>query len=151
MVCPILPRSLRVAARFVLSSSEGFGSAHLSTKPIMESKSRLGTQHVCPKPLPLRGSTLRPFFIFFEFITSVTKESQGRRRVSEARLMFSNVSIGWKKYSRVFFVWLCVSETRAAQLATVDSFKAFPLAYDLISRYKDLHRDLLSRSYTVLQ
>ena len=71
--------------------------------------------------------------------------------VPNLRLMFSNVSIGWKKYSRVFFVWLCVSETRAAQLATVDSFKAFPLAYDLISRYKDLHRDLLSRSYTVLQ
>lgn len=143
----ILPWSLQTAAQFELSSSERFDSAPLGTKPITESKSRLKTQDTCPKLLPLRGSTLRPFFLYILWIRYKCDKGITGKPV----LCFETFSIRWKKYSQVLFVWLCFSETCTAQLATADSFKAFPLAQDLISRHKDLHRDLLSCSYTVLQ
>lgn len=37
-----------------------------------------------------------------------------------------------------------------SQRVTVEAFIAFLLAWDLISKYKDLDRDLLSNSYIVL-
>lgn len=133
MVCPILPWSLQVAAQFVLSSSEGFDSAPLSTKPITESKSRLKTQNTCPRPLPLMGSTLRAHkkkhtsLKYSLNSLQIWQRNHRRQRVSEAHLMFWNV-FHWMEEVQSGFLWLCFSETCTAQLATVDSLKAFPLA-----------------------
>lgn len=57
----------------------------------------------------------------------IWQRNHRRQRVSEAHLMFWNV-FHWMEEVQSGFLWLCFSETCTAQLATVDSLKAFPLA-----------------------
>lgn len=79
--------------------------------------------------------------VFLDFILSVTNEQLGSRCVWETLDTFEWFPPpGRKKFSKPV---LC-------QRVTVEPFIAFLLAWDLISKYKDLDRDLLSNSYIVL-
>lgn len=142
--------SLQAFPRFALHilNLEGSDSATLGTKYELQKSPRHGIQNQTQHSKTMSKTSVfewehakqRSRF-FLDFVTSATNAWPGSQRIWETSDAFCSVAIARKKK---------FSKPVLSQRVTVEPFTAFLLAWDLISKYKDLDRDLLSNSYIVL-